>query len=109
MTRMLSLGSALLLVVALAGPARTQGPGVDLIPEDAAFGLVVKNLDDLRAKGDKLHKDLGVKDNALPRPTELFKQLFDLLIGSEKGIDFKGSAAIVIPNTAPLKLEGTAD
>jgi len=33
----------------------------------------VKNLDDLRAKGDKLHKQLKLDDNQLPPPNQLFK------------------------------------
>ncbi len=100
---------AVVFSLALSGPAPAQDRGVDLIREDSAFGLLVKNLDDLRSKGDKLHKELQLKDNDLPRPTDLFKQLFQMLIGSEKGIDGKGPAALVVPSPKQLKLKPGGD
>ncbi len=109
MMRLLTLAVVFSLALSGAARAQAQAQGIDLIREDSAFGLLVKNLDDLRSKGDKLHKELQLKDNDLPRPTELFKQLFQLLIGSEKGIDGKGPAALVVPNPKQLKLKPGAD
>src|SRR4051812_28571600 len=62
MMRLLSLALplAFLAATALPNPAQAQNPGPDLIPEDALAGFAIKNLDDLRAKGDKLAKDLQV-------------------------------------------------
>ena len=96
----------LLGFLALSGVARAQTQSTDLIREDSAFGLLVQSLDDLRAKGDKLHKELDLKDDTLPRPTKLFGILFKMLIGSEKGIG-KGPTAIVIPNPTQLGIKPT--
>jgi hypothetical protein len=96
---------AVLCCLALSGPARAQNHGLDVIREDSAFGLLVKNLNDLRDKGDKLHKELDLKDASLPRPTDLFRDLFKLLIGSEKGIDGKGPAALIVPSPEQLKIK----
>ncbi len=107
MMRLLVLAAVCGLV--LTGSAIAQDRRTELIPEDAAFGMVVKSLDDLREKGDKLHKEIGATDGKLPRPTDLFRDLFKFLIGSEKGINGKGSAAIVVPSPTRLKLKPADD
>src|SRR5947209_3032163 len=86
----------ILASAALPGRALAQNPGVDLIPEDALAGFAIKNLDALRAKGDKLAKDLQTPEPG-PRLTDLFKS-----VKLEKGMNMKGSAAIVIPSLDKL-------
>lgn len=66
-----------------------------LIPADATAALVIRDLNDLRKKGDKLEADVGVKD--LPRVSELFEQVYRGL-GVSGGVDQDGSAAIVVVN-----------
>src|SRR5206468_4755239 len=86
----LVLALAILAVAAFPGPARAQNPGLDLIPEDALAGFAIKNLDDLRAKGDKLAKELQIPERSLARLTDLFKGT-----SLEKGMNMKGPAAFV--------------
>ena len=95
----LALPLAFLAATALPNPAQAQNPGPDLIPEDALAGFAIKNLDDLRAKGDKLAKDLQRPENSLVWLTDVFK-----LIKLEKGVNMKGSAAVVIPNLGMLTI-----
>ena len=85
-----------LAAAALPGSAPAQNPGVDLIPDGALAGFAIKNLDDLRAKGDKLAKDLQRPENSLDWLTDVFK-----LIKLEKGVNMKGSAAIRLPREQP--------
>src|SRR4051794_39331532 len=96
----LVLPLAILAATALPGPARAQNPGLDLIPEDALAGFAIKNLDDLRAKGDKLAKDLQVPERFLVRLTDVFKAT-----KLEKGMNMKGSAAILIPSLEKLRVK----
>src|SRR5216110_2159107 len=100
----LVLSLAILAAAALPGSARAQNPGLDLIPEDALAGFAIKNLDDLRAKGDKLAKDLQVPERTLVRLTDIFKGT-----KLQKGMNMKGSVANVIPSLEKLKLENPPD
>jgi hypothetical protein len=80
-----------------AGPAPAQEGPLDVIPNDAAFGLVIKNLAELRDKGEKFletHKiDLPGED----RPSRLFENVLKYL-KIEKGLNEKGTLAVVVPN-----------
>ena len=76
-TRRLAL--AVLLAATTAAPAAPPPSALDLVPEDAAFGLAVRNVSDLKKKGDKLYADAGLKEEYLPRLSTLFEQLYGLL------------------------------
>lgn len=91
-----------LLVCAL--PASAQGPAPDLIPDDAAFALVVKNVEALKEKGEQFFKAHNVDPDRSPRPAQLFDQLFTFLQLKE-GVDRKGAAALVLPNPEKLGLK----
>src|SRR5262249_18450688 len=75
-----------------------------LVPDDAAFGLVVRNLADVRAKGEKFFEDNDVDPNKVPRPATILKQVVNGL-GISKGLDEKGSIALVLPNLKKLGIE----
>src|SRR5262245_24862415 len=89
----------LLTPVALA----QQGP-LDLVPDDAAFGLVVRSIADVRDKGEKFFEDNDVDPNKAPRPATLFKDLLKNL-NIKDGLDEKGSVALVLPNLKKLGIE----
>jgi hypothetical protein len=80
-----------------AVPAATPQKALDLIPEDAAVGLVVKDLASLRDKGDKLYADNQITERRMPRPSAFFTDAFKHL-KIEKGLDKNGSAALILPN-----------
>jgi hypothetical protein len=91
------LALAVLLAATTAAPAAPPPSALDLVPEDAAFGLAVRNLGDLRKKGDKLYDDAGLKEENLPRVETLFEQLY-LLIGLKAGVDEDAPAAVIVAN-----------
>lgn len=93
---------AALMLPATAAPAQQQA--LDLIPADASFGLVVKSLAGVRTRGEAFFKDNNVDVHKAPRPTDLFKQGFGWL-KIEKGVDEKGTAALLIPNLKKLGIE----
>jgi hypothetical protein len=93
--RLVWLPAVILALAAGRAPAQ-EGP-LDLIPNDASFGLVIKNLAGLREKGEKFldtHKIDLPQEN---RPSALFEKLLNHL-KIEKGLDEKGSMAVVLPN-----------
>jgi hypothetical protein len=45
----------------VATTARAAEGPLDLAPDDAAFGVVIRNLADAKKKGDKFFDDLGIK------------------------------------------------
>src|SRR5262249_51641667 len=63
--------AGLLVVMALwLGGSAAAAPGVlDLVPEDAAAALAVRNLNDLKKKGDKFAADAELQ--SLPRVSQL--------------------------------------
>src|SRR5581483_5948042 len=95
---------ALLTLCLLAPASRAQQSAADLIPQDASFALVVKDLEDLRKKGEKFFDDNDLDANKVGRPTQAFKQLFKWL-GIEKGVGEKGSAALVLPSLPVLGIK----
>src|SRR5262249_39126287 len=95
---------AFLACLAFVAPGRAQAPALDLIPSDSPLALVVKNLDDLKEKGEQFFKDHNVDADKAPRPSQLFDRLFDLLKLKE-GVDRKGSAAFLLPSLQKLGLK----
>jgi hypothetical protein len=91
--------SAVLTVVALlaaVGAAAAAKPcPLELIPEDAAAGLAIRDLNDLKQKGDRLVADTELK---LPvRPSDLFSMLYNFL-GVNAGLDGDAAGAVIIAN-----------
>jgi hypothetical protein len=86
--------TALLTLVVLAGSSPAQGQ-LDLLPAESLGGVVIRNLDDLKQKGDQFIKDTELR---IPlRPTELFNEAYKFLGVQAPGVvDRDGSAAIVL-------------
>ena len=85
----LLIGVALLLA-----PCRVSAQAMlEILPQDAAASIAIRDLDGLIKKGDKFLLD--TKINMPFRPSELFKAANDFL-GVEKGLNKKGSAAVVL-------------
>ncbi|MBI1830078.1 MAG: hypothetical protein HYR84_01345 [Planctomycetes bacterium] len=79
-------------VLATALPAFAQTP-LEILPEDAAVGIAIRDLDDLMKKGDVFLRDADIR---MPiRPSQVFDQGAQF-IGIRKGFDRKASAAIVL-------------
>lgn len=81
---------AVLLIMAGNGRAQTV---LDLIPPEATAGIAIRNLDELRARGDKFVADAGMQN--LFRPSQLWLMALQFL-GINAGVDTKNSAAIVL-------------
>jgi hypothetical protein len=96
-----------LALVALAGFLRAEPPlPLDLVPEDACIGIAVRNLAELRTKGDRLFAK--VPEANIPRPS----QFLDTVIGELKlpwKIDDKKPAAVVCMSGALSGLAADAD
>src|SRR5262249_16954790 len=84
-----------LLLAAPTAPAAPAPDVLDLVPEDAALALAVRNITDLKKKGDKLFADAGLKDVSLPRPSALFQQLYGAR-GIKAGLDEDAPAAAFV-------------
>ncbi len=83
---------SLLILTALAGSLRAEPlQPLDLIPEDACIGIAVRNLAELRTKGDRV---LGKQNPGLPRPSQLLDMAFQMLKLGWK-IDEKKPAGLV--------------
>ena len=83
---------ALIALLALSPAVSAQGM-LDLVPADAAAALVVRNLDELKTKGDKF---IAQSELRVPiRPSELFALGLKFLKVTG-GVDTKGSAAIIL-------------
>jgi len=98
------------LALLLAAPAARAAPApdvLDLVPEDAALAVAVRNISDLKNKGDKLFADAGLKEHSLPRPSVLFAQLFGAL-GAKAGLDEDAPAAALLANARKAGLEKVA-
>jgi hypothetical protein len=88
---------AVLLAAATAAPAAPPPSALDLVPEDAAFGLAVRSVSDLKKKGDKLYADAGLKEENLPRVSTLFGELY-AMIGIKAGVDEDSPASVIVAN-----------
>src|SRR5262249_48974784 len=86
---------ALVALWAWAGPAAAAPDVLDLVPEDAAAAVTVRNLTELRKKGDKFLDESELKVSL--RPTQLFDLAFTWL-GVTRGLDRDGDAAIIVAN-----------
>lgn len=80
-------------LAALAGSLRAEPPlPLDLVPDNACIGIAVRNLAELRTKGDRLFAK--VPDRFAPRPSQLLDLAFAQLNLPWK-IDEKKPAALV--------------
>jgi hypothetical protein len=102
MSRTSRIAAALLLLVCTALAPAAEGP-LDLIPADAGAAIVVRNLNDLKKKGDQFLADSGIGDNSL-RFSQLFQQGYDFL-GIKAGIDHDRPAAILLANPKAAGLD----
>ncbi len=91
--RRLALTPTALLL--LAGAASAAPDVLDLIPEDAVIGVAIRNLNDLKKRGDQLLAESEIKN--LPRPSELFEGVYTHL-RIKDCVDQEGSAAILLAN-----------
>src|SRR5262245_6652379 len=99
---------SLAALLAAALPAAAAPDVLDLVPEDAAVGVVVRNISDLKKKSDKFYESAGIKDeminpDLIPRPAVLFDLLCEFL-DIKAGIDEDAPAALILlnPKGAPL-------
>jgi hypothetical protein len=88
-----------LLVATTAAPAAPPADALDLVPDDAAVGIVVRNIRDLKKKNEKLYASTGAKNENLPPPGDLFDLIAGLL-GVNAGIDEDAPAALFLANPA---------
>ena len=89
----------LLCLFATAAPAMAEPSMLDLISGDAVAGLTIRNLNDLKKKGDRFMADSELK---LPiRPSQLFDQGFQFL-GINTGYDPERPGGILIANPATV-------
>jgi hypothetical protein len=95
---------ASLLLFLAAGPAAAQPDALDLVPEDAALAVVVRNLDELRDKGEAFIKAHEMQLGEEGRPSQLFELAFQVL-RVQKGLDRKGAAAVLLPNFEKLGIK----
>jgi hypothetical protein len=93
-TRLLAV--AVLLAATTATPAAPPDV-LDLVPEDAALALAIRNITDLKKKGDKFFADASIKEESLPRPSALFEGLYGWL-GIKGGLDEDAPAAFLVAN-----------
>lgn len=106
-TRLLAL--AVLLAAAAAAPAAPAAPPesvLDLVPEDAAAALVVRNIAGVKKKGDKFFDDVGIKENRfVPRPSALFDELYKFL-KIKGGVDEDAPVALIMANVKKAGFDG---
>jgi hypothetical protein len=84
----------------MPGVALAQNPGADLIPADALMGLVVKSINDVDSKRQKLSES-GARLSGLGG-ISLWQVLSFLPL--DKGVNPTGSAGIIIPNLEKLNV-----
>jgi len=103
------VGLALLFFPPAGRAADEKAPAaLDLVPEDAAFAVVVRNLAELGERGDKFIEASHLRIAADGRPSKLFPELFKYL-GVTKGLDTRGAAAVVVPNFKTVGIAGQKD
>jgi len=91
------LSLTILFVCTAAAPAGTGT--LDLIPTDAGVAVAIRNLNQLKKKGDKFIADTGIK--TFLRPSQAFEWVYQQL-GLQAGIDQDSSAAIVLASPAKM-------
>jgi hypothetical protein len=93
---------SLVTVLAWSGIASAEASVLDLIPQDATAAVAVRNLNQLKKKGDNFIAAAEI-DN-LGRPSQLVERLLDA--HGLKGVDTDGSFALVAvnPQTIGIKL-----
>lgn len=66
---------------------------LDLVPPEATAGIAIRNLDELKTRGDQFVADAGLQNQF--RPSQLFVMGLQFL-GINGGIDTKNAAALVL-------------
>ncbi len=92
-----SLGWILAVLLSGAATPLHAQDTLDLLPRHTLLSLSIRNLDELRVKGDKLYDAVDLK---VPRPSMLFNQLLGTL-GINDGLDRKKPMAVMM--VAPEK------
>jgi hypothetical protein len=85
----------LVVLWAWAGTAAAAPDVLDLLPEDAAGAVAIRNLTELHKKGDKFLDESELKVSL--RPSQLFDMAWTWL-GITRGLDRDGPAAIIVAN-----------
>ncbi len=92
-----------LLTLATWTATAPAGPGMlDLVPEDAAGGFVIRQIADLRRKGDQFLAETDM--HLLMRPTQLFPLIY-LSLGIQQGVDENQSAALLVANPEKVGIQ----
>jgi hypothetical protein len=103
---MLQIARPVALVVLLAVAAGGQAEGLlDLVPDEAAAAFGIRNVQELKGKGDRFVKQAGIDDGI--RPSQLF-ELACVWLGIKAGLDETGAAAamLVDPGDGSLPAKG---
>jgi hypothetical protein len=87
-----TLGWILAVLLSASATSLRAQDTLDLLPKNTLLSLSVRNLDELREKGDKLYDAVDLK---VPRPSGLFNQLLDIL-GIRDGLDRKKPMAVMM-------------
>ena len=103
-----------LAAMLIAGlPATAASEALDLIPEDAALGVVIRNIGDLTKKGDKFLASAGFKKDGMtpddiPFPSTIYTFLCEFL-DLKTGIDEDAPAALILTTAKGKKPESDDD
>ena len=85
--------AVLACTLVLPSPLFAQTGMTDLIPHRAGAALTIRNLQELKKKGDQFAKECDL--NLGLRPSDLFTMAYQFL-GLQGGIDESGPAAIIL-------------
>lgn len=101
-----AIAAAVLLALPTPGRAADEKPAgvTDLVPEDAAFALMIRNIAELSERGDKFIEASNLRMGEGDRPSRLFSNVFEYF-GVKKGVQLKAAAVIVVPNLKALGIE----
>jgi hypothetical protein len=92
----------LLILLTWTAAAPAESGILHMIPEDAAAGFVVRNVADLRRKGDRFLADTEM--HLFLRPSELFPIIYSVL-GLQRGVEENNSAAILVANPEKVGIQ----
>ena len=87
-----SLGWILTVMLSCAATSLHAQDTLDLLPRDTLLSLSIRNLEELRGKGDKLYDAVDLK---VPRPSMLFEQGLNAL-GITQGLDRRKPMALMM-------------
>lgn len=92
---------SLVAMLAWSGIASAETNVLDLIPHDATVAVAVRNLNELKKKGDKFIAAAEIHDSG--RPSQLVESLGKSL--GLKGVDTDGSFALVVVNPQTIGIK----